>query len=87
MPDPDITRLLETQIRTLERNLNQRLDSQDQTLTRIEGKVDKTNGRVTALELGRAHAAGFRSAFHWVEGLVIAAMTAGATAFVTLVVH
>lgn len=31
----------------------QRMDAQDQTLGRIEGKVDKTNGRVNALERWR----------------------------------
>lgn len=53
----------------------------------VRGYRTELNGRLRKLELWKARADGFRAAFHWAEGLLIAAVTAGATAFVTLVVH
>lgn len=47
-------------------------------LTRIEEHAEKTNGRVTTLELWKARMDGAKWALSWVPGLVIA-VTAGAT--------
>lgn len=85
-----IDSLLREQIKTLETNLNRRLDEtnesvarrfdqQDKALVRIEGKVDKTNGRVTVLEKARERAQGVMFAFKWVPPLLAAAVTAGLT--------
>ncbi len=41
--------------------LSRRLDKQDDVLTRIEGQVLKTNGRVTALEVRSAVQEGVRA--------------------------
>jgi hypothetical protein len=85
-----IDTLLREQITTLEKNLNRRLDetndsvnrrfdAQDRALNRIELKVDRTNGRVTALETARERAKGIVFAFKWVPPVMTAAVTAGLT--------
>jgi hypothetical protein len=88
-----IDSLLRDQIATLERNLNRRLDTternmgerldrQDTQLQRIEGKVDKTNGRVTVLEKARERAQGVVSAYRWLPPTLAAIVTAGMTVLI-----
>lgn len=55
--------------------------------TEVRGYRADLNGRLRKVETWQARAEGFRAAFHWAEGLLIAFVTAGATAFVALVVH
>jgi hypothetical protein len=91
--DPTISGLLEKQISTLERNLNQRLDAtertvtarfdrQDRDLQEIKQQTQRTNGRVTALEKARERAQGTMSAFSWIPPILASAVTAGLTILV-----
>lgn len=57
--------------------ITRRLDAQDRTLERIEGKVDTTNGRVRDLELWKAKMEGAKWAVGWVPPLVTAAFSSG----------
>jgi len=71
-----------------------RLDEQDRTLGRIEGKVDKTNGRVTKLETNEAvrdaRAEDHAHDWEWAKTLVItviaAVLTGAAGSIVVLVI-
>lgn len=60
-----------------------RLDSQDEklkdhgeTLSRIESKVDKTNGRVNKLELWQARLQGAQAAYGWVSPTAVGVVCA-----------
>ena len=74
--------LMNEKIDALERNLDRRLTAQDQALIRIEGKVDKTNGRVTTLEKARERAQGVMFAFSWLPPVIASAVTAGLTVLI-----
>lgn len=52
-------------------------------LTRIEDKVDKTNGRVKALELAKAYADGARHSWAWLTPLLVAVTSGGIVAAIT----
>lgn len=57
-----------------------RLDEQDKTLEEIKTHAERTNGRVTGLELWRARLEGAKGALSWVQPLAIALVTGGAIA-------
>jgi hypothetical protein len=69
-----------------------RLDDQDRTLGRIEGKVDKTNGRVTKLETDRAvgqelakvHARSLDVRKAWMIGIASAIVTGAAGSLIII---
>ena len=88
---PDVLSLVVKSVDDLRSDMNRRFDDQDERLDRIEEHTSATNGRVGRLELWRARSEGLRAAFHWVPpllaGLAGAAVAAGATAFITLVIH
>jgi hypothetical protein len=54
-----------------------RLDRQDEQLRHIAEHVERTNGRVTGLELWRARLDGAKAAMGWVRPLVIALGSGG----------
>jgi len=60
----------------LMRAIAQNHEEYTERLDRLEAKVDKTNGRVTALELIQAKASGMREAFAWWQPAVAAAVGA-----------
>lgn len=77
--DLSVNHLLNEKIDTLERNLNKRLDIQDDALREIKRQTAATNGRVGALEQARIRAQGVMYAFKWVPPILTAAVTAGLT--------
>lgn len=68
----------------LMRQLAANHEAVEQRLDRLEAKVDRTNGRVTTLELWRARADGFRAAFAWGPA-ALAATVGGVGAGIILV--
>lgn len=74
-----INQMLNEKIDVLERNLNRRLDAQDDALREIKRQTQATNGRVGALEQARERAQGVMFAFRWVPPILTAAVTAGLT--------
>jgi guanylate kinase len=91
MPDdPTILSLLAEQIKTLEKNLNRRLDDternmgkrldkQDETLESIETQTKLTNGRVTMLEKARERTQGALAAYSWVQPAALMLLSVGIT--------
>ena len=77
--DLSVNHLLNEKIDALERNLNKRLDIQDDALRDIKKQTQATNGRVGALEQARVRAQGVMYAFKWVPPILTAAVTAGLT--------
>jgi hypothetical protein len=85
-PERDqIMDLVIQRIDAVERNLNKRLDQQDDELKSIHDQTKLTNGRVTALEKARERAAGVASAYSWVLPILCALLAGGlAVLFQTL---
>jgi hypothetical protein len=92
-PQHVIDSLLRDQIKTLEanlnrrlddteRNLNRRLDKQDADLSEIRKQTKETNGRVTKLEKARERAQGMVFAVRWIPGFLTAGFSAGLTVLI-----
>lgn len=77
-----VNHMLNEKIDTLERNLNKRLDMQDDALRDIKKQTMATNGRVGALEQARMRAQGVMFAFSWLPPVLTAVVTAGLTVLI-----
>lgn len=62
-----------------------RLDAQAELLERIDRQVQKTNGRVTKLELWQARTEGARAVFSWVSPAVAGIVSALVVALIVAV--
>jgi hypothetical protein len=58
------------------REINSRLDGQDNTLARIEKHTSETNGRVRKLEVFQARIEGATAARSWITPTLVALLTA-----------